>query len=82
MKITQDVRDYAQQKGIGDIEKAVETGLEEKASEFKTQGSVSRKSFARKTFAWKSVINKLRLNSTLSHLNDFTQRRFGAKLQD
>jgi len=39
MKITQDVRDYAQQKGIGDIEKAVETGLEEKASEFKTQGS-------------------------------------------
>jgi len=39
MKITQDVRDYAQQKGIGDIEKAVETGLDEKAKEFKTQGS-------------------------------------------
>jgi phosphomethylpyrimidine synthase len=39
MKITQDVRDYAQQKGIGDIDKAVESGLEEKAKEFKTQGS-------------------------------------------
>jgi phosphomethylpyrimidine synthase len=39
MKITQDVRDYAQQKGISDINVAVETGLQEKAEEFKTQGS-------------------------------------------
>ena len=38
MKITQDVRDYAQQKGIHQVETAVETGLKEKANEFKTQG--------------------------------------------
>jgi phosphomethylpyrimidine synthase len=39
MKITQDVRDYAEQKGINDVNKAIETGLKEKAKEFKTQGS-------------------------------------------
>ena len=38
MKITQDVRDYAQQKGIGDINAAIETGLKEKAELFKNQG--------------------------------------------
>lgn len=38
MKITQDVRTYAQQKGITDVNLAVETGLKEKAVEFKKQG--------------------------------------------
>lgn len=38
MKITQDVRDYAQQKGIQDLKQAVELGLKEKATEFNTQG--------------------------------------------
>ena len=38
MKITQDVRDYAQQKGLNDMKVAVEQGLEEKAKEFKEQG--------------------------------------------
>lgn len=38
MKITQDVRDYAQQKGIQDLNQAVETGLKEKSVEFNTQG--------------------------------------------
>jgi phosphomethylpyrimidine synthase len=39
MKITQDVRDYAQQQGIDDLKVAVEKGLQEKAEEFKKQGS-------------------------------------------
>ena len=34
MKITQDIRDYATNKGIKNIEKAVEIGLEEKSKEF------------------------------------------------
>jgi phosphomethylpyrimidine synthase len=38
MKITQDVREYAQQKGLQDVEVAVETGMQEKASEFLEQG--------------------------------------------
>jgi phosphomethylpyrimidine synthase len=38
MKITQEVRDYADQKGFGDVHKAVVTGLEEKAREFNIQG--------------------------------------------
>ena len=38
MKISQDVRDYAASKGIGDIQVAVETGMQEKAEEFKQQG--------------------------------------------
>lgn len=39
MKITADVRDYAHQKGIDDINLAVEAGLQEKAKEFQNQGS-------------------------------------------
>jgi phosphomethylpyrimidine synthase len=38
MKITQDVREYAQRKQIGDVSVAIETGLKEKADEFKRQG--------------------------------------------
>jgi phosphomethylpyrimidine synthase len=38
MKITQEVRDYADQKGLSDVHEAVETGLMEKAQEFKIQG--------------------------------------------
>ncbi|MFP5344514.1 MAG: phosphomethylpyrimidine synthase ThiC [Gammaproteobacteria bacterium] len=38
MKITQDVRDYAEQKGITDIGSAVERGMAEKAQQFKEQG--------------------------------------------
>ncbi|HYA38383.1 MAG TPA: phosphomethylpyrimidine synthase ThiC [Candidatus Methylomirabilis sp.] len=39
MKITQEVRDYAAQKGIADVTIAVEIGLKDKASEFKEQGT-------------------------------------------
>ena len=39
MKISQDVRDYAAQKGIGDIKIAIEAGMKEKAEEFKEKGS-------------------------------------------
>jgi phosphomethylpyrimidine synthase len=39
MKITQDVRDYARQKGIADVQLAMSEGLQEKAREFKQQGS-------------------------------------------
>ncbi len=39
MKITQDVRDYAAQKGIESAELALEQGMQEKAQEFKGQGS-------------------------------------------
>jgi len=38
MKITQDVRDYAQRKRIGDIAVAIETGMQEKADEFAAKG--------------------------------------------
>ena len=38
MKITQDVRDYAASKGIGDLGVAVKAGLEEKAQAFKESG--------------------------------------------
>ncbi len=38
MKITQDVRDYAASKGIGDIKVAVDTGMSEKAKEFQAKG--------------------------------------------
>jgi len=38
MKITQDVRDYAQSQGIDNIDVAREKGLEEKAVEFKQKG--------------------------------------------
>jgi phosphomethylpyrimidine synthase len=40
MKITQDVRDYAKTKGIGNIQAALEEGLKEKAEEFKQGGAV------------------------------------------
>ncbi|MBF8270584.1 MAG: thiC [Gammaproteobacteria bacterium] len=39
MKITQDVRDYAAQKGIENMETALSTGMQEKAVEFKRQGN-------------------------------------------
>jgi phosphomethylpyrimidine synthase len=39
MKITQDVRDYAAQTGIADEAEALKKGMEEKAAEFKAQGS-------------------------------------------
>ncbi len=38
MKITQDVRDYANSKGIKDVEAAVEQGLQDKAEQFKAHG--------------------------------------------
>jgi phosphomethylpyrimidine synthase len=38
MKITEDVRRYAEEKGIEDNSKALEEGLQEKASEFKQRG--------------------------------------------
>jgi phosphomethylpyrimidine synthase len=38
MKITQDVREYAQTKGLSEAD-ALERGMEEKASEFRTSGS-------------------------------------------
>jgi len=39
MKITQEVRDYAKNQGIEDISVAMTTGLQEKAEEFKQDGS-------------------------------------------
>jgi len=39
MKISQDVRDYATSKGIGDIGAAIEQGLAEKADQFKEAGA-------------------------------------------
>lgn len=39
MKITQDVRDYAKQQGIGDVQAALQSGMKEKAREFKDRGS-------------------------------------------
>jgi phosphomethylpyrimidine synthase len=38
MKITQDVRDYAKTKGIGDIKVAVETGMQEQSERFRKSG--------------------------------------------
>ncbi len=38
MKITQDVRDYAQSKGLADEEGALATGMQEKAIEFRAAG--------------------------------------------
>jgi len=38
MKITQDVRDYARSKGIGDIEVAMAQGMHEKSEEFRKGG--------------------------------------------
>ncbi len=39
MKITQDVREYAQKKGIGNIKVAIESGMQEKSEQFKQAGS-------------------------------------------
>ncbi len=44
MKISQDVRDYAAGKGIGDVNIAIEQGMSDKAEEFKRR---VRKSTAR-----------------------------------
>jgi phosphomethylpyrimidine synthase len=38
MKITQDVRDYADSLGIDDVDKALDKGLSEKAEEFREMG--------------------------------------------
>ena len=39
MKITQDVREYAKSKGIGDIKVAIESGMKEKSEQFKDNGA-------------------------------------------
>ncbi len=39
MKITQDVREYAKNKGIGDIKVAIESGMKEKSEQFKEEGA-------------------------------------------
>jgi phosphomethylpyrimidine synthase len=39
MKITQDVREYAKNKGIGDIKVAIESGMKEKSEQFKDDGA-------------------------------------------
>ena len=39
MKITQDIRDYAQENGFKDIKIAVDFGLDEKSQEFKDSGN-------------------------------------------
>jgi phosphomethylpyrimidine synthase len=39
MKITQDVRDYARQQGLAQVEQALDLGLQEKAREFVAQGA-------------------------------------------
>jgi len=39
MKITQDIREYADEKGISQMQQAIETGLKEKADEFKQRGA-------------------------------------------
>jgi phosphomethylpyrimidine synthase len=39
MKITQEVRDYAESLGADDIEKVLERGMEEKAKAFVESGS-------------------------------------------
>ena len=39
MKITQDIRDYANHKGLKDIKVAIDFGMDEKSKEFKAQGN-------------------------------------------
>ena len=39
MKITQDVREYAKNNGIGNIKVAIESGMKEKSEQFKEEGS-------------------------------------------
>ena len=38
MKITQDVREYAQKQGIADLDKAMEQGMQDKSEQFKQSG--------------------------------------------
>ena len=38
MKITQEVRDYAEENGINDLQSAINKGLGEKTVEFKQKG--------------------------------------------
>ena len=38
MKITQDIREYAQDKGIASFDEAISIGLDEKSKEFKMLG--------------------------------------------
>ncbi|MFZ5956956.1 phosphomethylpyrimidine synthase ThiC [Pseudomonas knackmussii] len=40
MKITQEVRDYARETGLGDEQQAIEAGFQEQAARFKDEGSV------------------------------------------
>ncbi|MBK8162077.1 MAG: phosphomethylpyrimidine synthase ThiC [Gammaproteobacteria bacterium] len=40
MKITQEVRDYAREKGIGDVATALDEGLSEKSAEFAREGAL------------------------------------------
>ncbi|WP_160288581.1 phosphomethylpyrimidine synthase ThiC [Pseudomonas knackmussii] len=40
MKITQEVRDYARENGLGDEQQAIEAGFQEQAARFKDEGSV------------------------------------------
>ena len=42
MRITEDVRRYAQEKGLSD-DAAIEHGLKEKAAEFETAGEIYQK---------------------------------------
>jgi len=39
MKITQDVRDYAASRQFKNIDVALETGMQEKAAQFREQGA-------------------------------------------
>jgi phosphomethylpyrimidine synthase len=39
MRITQDVRDYAAEHGIGDEAQAIEAGMADKAAEFRDAGA-------------------------------------------
>ena len=39
MKISQDVREYAKNRGIGDIKVAIESGMKEKSEQFKNEGA-------------------------------------------
>ena len=39
MKITQDVRDYAEAQGVADETEALAKGMEEKAAEFRAAGA-------------------------------------------
>jgi phosphomethylpyrimidine synthase len=39
MKITQDVRDFAAAQGIGDVQSAIDVGMQQKSEEFKSAGA-------------------------------------------